>query len=418
MPSPAKSHVFLSRAIRQAALTTVLLINGAGVAYAQDSTSTDPKIAIRAVQATLPSVAILGQKSGPGGTTEVYIQVPGVLNMQSVYVLGDGETVISGVVIPPIENGYPGAQLTLPDGNASVDPRSPRAGAQQISSVLGIEAPAVAGGQQRQTAADDGNFEVPPAPAMRASSTAQPTPAPSVAAADNSSGAAPSPQAGDRQASAANVGQLAESGGMLIESLSDVAESGAFSEIVAFALENDSDIGEIRAMAGTEGQKDGYLDLVKSLPAITQGQSDRKVYVMFDPNCPVCHRYYNEVQAMVNIGELQVNWIPAIVFPDNRSSLTSSAALLAETQREGGDPLGMLKNMMTQDGFNRRVDSSPNVDRLVPYLDAVVKATAVMAMARAETPLIVFESTGGELTISPGIPRTGYLEMIKQGQES
>ncbi|MFB2350891.1 hypothetical protein, partial [Priestia megaterium] len=87
--------------------------------------SIDPKVAIRAVQNTLPSVAIIGQKAGPSGTTEVFIQVPGVLNMQSVYVLSDGKTVISGVVVPPVENGFPGGALTLPDGNASVNPRQP-----------------------------------------------------------------------------------------------------------------------------------------------------------------------------------------------------------------------------------------------------------------------------------------------------
>lgn len=386
----------------------------------------DPKVAIRAVQATLPSVAILGQKEGPAGTTEVFIQVPGVLNMQSVYVLQDGKTVISGVVVPPIENGFPGAQLSLPNGQASVDPRAPRSGVDEINNVLGMgdSQPSVGnaqGGDNVQTAKNAPiSYEVPKLPrgkvparevesvtsgtVQRLPEPTEPTPAPEVAAEENGSGTAPAPT---------NTGLQEQNGEILIESLDDVAESGSFSRVVGAMLERDRDIEAIRNLTEKEAQQQGYLDLVQSRPAIVQGKANKRVYAIFDPNCPVCHRYYNEVSALTNSGQLEVHWIPAIVFPDERSSLTASAALLAETQRQGGDPLGMLDKVMTKEGFTSKIDSAPNVDRLVPYLDGVVKNTAVMAMARAETPLLVFENVEGELTISPGIPSTGYESIIK-----
>ncbi|OLF81919.1 hypothetical protein AWH63_10275 [Marinobacter sp. C18] len=386
----------------------------------------DPKVAIRAVQATLPSVAILGQKEGPAGTTEVFIQVPGVLNMQSVYVLQDGKTVISGVVVPPIENGFPGAQLSLPNGQASVDPRAPRADVNEINDVLGM-----GDAQQTRTHKLKGNdtihkaqqkelsYEVPKLPkeeaardiasvtsgtVQRLPEPSEPAPAPEVAVEENGSGTAPAPT---------NTGLQEQNGEILIESLDDVAESGSFSRVVGAMLERDRDIEAIRNLTEKEAQQQGYLDLVQSRPAIVQGKANKRVYAIFDPNCPVCHRYYDEVSALTNSGQLEVHWIPAIVFPDERSSLTASAALLAETQRQGGDPLGMLDKVMTQEGFTSKIDSAPNVDRLVPYLDGVVKNTAVMAMARAETPLLVFENVEGELTISPGIPSTGYESIIK-----
>ena len=420
---PIRSNTTRLRAgLLVAAMTfgTVSSLTASSVVMAEASVA-DPKIAIRAVQATLPSVAILGQKAGPSDTTEVFIQVPGVLNMQSVYVLGDGRTVISGVVVPPIENGFPGSQLKLPDGNASVDPRAPRSGVDQLNDVLGMGNGAESNYANKATASSgERRFAVPELPRVRENQsfvsgkvirfpkteTAEPTSAPAVAAEEPGSGNAPAPKAAN---------DIANGGEILIESLADIAQSGAFSRVVGYMLENDSDIDALRNLSDQKVQQAGYLELVESRPAIVQGNSDRKVYALFDPNCPVCHRYYNEVSALVVSGQLEVHWIPAIVFPDNRSSLTASAALLAETQREGGDPKAMLEKVMTSDGYIQKIDSAPNVDRLVPYLDSVVKNTAVMAMARAETPLLVFKNVDGDLSISPGIPQVGYEKLIKNG---
>ena len=43
--------------------------------------SVTPTSAVEAVRDRLPQVAILGEKEAPAGMTEVFIQVPGVLNM-------------------------------------------------------------------------------------------------------------------------------------------------------------------------------------------------------------------------------------------------------------------------------------------------------------------------------------------------
>lgn len=384
--------------------------------------------AIKAVQGTLPSVAILGQKAGPANTVEVFIQVPGVLNMQSVYVLGDGKTVISGVIVPPIADGFPGSAITLPDGNATVDPRAPRANASDLNRVLGI------GGQPQPSSkpspdvvtnsSASGSVAVPsPSTAITQKeasdkvASSQPSPAGTAAGAPDAdaSGAAgsavPSPAV---KGVAKSSPQGADNEDILIESLDDVADTGAFSRLVSHALANDPDVGDLRTLAGKPEQSSAYLEVVRSLPAIVQGNSDRKVYVMFDPNCPVCHAYYDEVALEAKGGQVEIHWIPAIVFPDDRSSLTASAALLAETFNDDGRPLELLDAIMTDDAVTAEIDSAPGVDKLVPYLGMVVKSTAVMAMARAETPLIVFENTKGELAISPGIPKPGYLSLVNR----
>ncbi|ARM86316.1 hypothetical protein [Marinobacter salarius] len=424
----SERRIPFSKMMRVALLAgSVSLLGASPIAVAQDSLA-QPDIAIKAVQATLPSVAILGQKSGPANTTEVFIQVPGVLNMQSVYVLGDGKTVISGVVVPPVSNGFPGSELTLPDGNASVDPRAPRQGVDQINKVLGITPEARTKQFERARSAQTREFSVPALPrsakdvvetddAQQAEGVKpEGVPAPQMASAalagtPERAGSASEETNSALASSAKSEAHASES--QVIESLSDVAETGAFSDAVRTMLMNDSDIQRLRGLEGTVEQPAEYLELVKTLPSVKQGDAPKSIYVMFDPNCPVCHRYYSELQPMIRAGALEVNWIPAIVFPDNRSSLTSSAALLAELQREGGDAGSMMKAMMTENGYTAKIDDAPNVDRLVPYLQPVVKNTALMAMVKATTPLVVFENTDGELAVNAGIPQAGYEELIR-----
>lgn len=399
--------------LKLALSSAVLLPALASTTHAQAPAEDQRRAAILAVQSTLPSVAIIGQKPGPAQTTEVFIQVPGVLNMQSVYVLSDQTTVISGVVIPPVTDGFPGAQLSLPSGEATLNPRAPRENLQDINSVLGVTAsspspvPAPKPSPTKVVVPEPSSSSSADVAAQTTASSASKPVAPEAARASASA-------SGDEKVAQVEAEPAAELKPVVIETLDQVAESGEFGRIVATVIQNDSDIAAVRNSSSETAQQGAYLDLVRSLPAVVQGSADRKVYVMFDPNCPVCHRYYNEVALEIAAGQIEVHWIPAIVFPDERSSLTASAALLAELDREGGDPVALLRSVMTEDGYNNAIDGAPRVDRLVPYLGGVVKNTAVMAMARAETPLIIFENKNGSLAINPGIPRPGYTSLINR----
>lgn len=410
------------------ALSASAAVSGATSDARTSADSINPRAVVNAVHSTLPSVAILGQKRGPSGTTEVFIQVPGVLNMQSVYVLSDMKTVISGVVVPPIENGFPGAQLSLPSGEATVNPRSPRKNLNDVNTVLGTEQGSSALAAHSMPATASAPVPVPGPASFEAGDGAVARASESGADANASDALATrsAPSAETNAAGAAASSSDKQVGGvksatpspaeepLVIETLGDVANSATFGRMVTAVVQHDEDIEHVRAQEDGDGKRQAYLDLVRSLPAVVQGSSDRKIYVMFDPNCPVCHRYYDDVALEVEAGMLEVHWIPAIVFPDKRSSLTASAALLAELMREDGDAGAMLKAVMQEDGYIEAIDGSPGVKRLALYLDSVVKGTAVMTMARAETPLIIFEGKAGELVISPGIPKPGYTSLIKR----
>lgn len=426
--------------------------------------------AISAVLNALPSVAILGEKDGPGSTTEVFIQVPGVLNMQSVYVLSDNKTVISGIVVEPVERiGFPGRSVEQPTGKASVNPLEPRTDAARMAATIGATQPApslspkasiptpgdtvkqipapndVAGEVPVPSQEDSVNpapnsvatsvIPEPPAPEAKRSfsvngksgSAGTRTSSPSVAAVPESS-APPeaSPRASAQQQSAPSVssGQpkhVAMSQGtvknyngdepFIIDSIDSMVGSGPFGKAVRHMLKNDTDIDEVRQQSNAKQQQQAYYDLIASLPAITQGSGPREVYVMFDPNCPVCHAYYKDVITDIKNGRLTVHWIPVIVFPDERSSLTTAAAILAAIDR--GEGAGnILHNAMTEPGYTAKVDQSDRVKALTPYFESVVKNTSVMAMSKAETPLLVFQNTDGNLVINGGIPQDGYISMI------
>jgi len=404
---------------------------------------------VQAVMDKLPQVAIIGQKPGPGETTEVYIQVPGVLNMQSVYVLKDNETVISGFILPDIPkgSGVPGGQLELPTGQPSVDPRTPRKNREQVMSMSG-QVPDVlrpsdpsSSGQpsveqpQTQTRQQASSVPAPaaqnnpvPVPAPAPSSVSQtPVPSPSVSRSPSEQPvtaqpatpevAGPVSQGAEGTTQSSNDKQSpAEADGNYLQ-VADLFGKAAFRNALSTTLNNNEDLVSVKTVQGEQSQQTAYLNLIKSLPAIKQGEGPRQLYVLFDPNCPVCHRYYDYVKNDVNAGRVTVNWIPVTIFPDRRSSITAGAELL-----ETLDSLGQiaasdtLTGMMTKPGFinelgSRFTDSNVNSG----YLEQVVTNTGALVMARAETPLIVFEGTEGQLVVEAGIPQGGYLNTVKSG---
>jgi hypothetical protein len=457
-----------------------------------------PDSAAEAVVQRLPQVAVIGQKEGPAGTTEVFIQVPGVMNMQSVYVLSDGKTVISGFVLPDMEKGgVPGGQLEMPTGQPSVNPSEQREGLDdlltlirqnpemrdQVLALAGANASGSGGNAPAtNTAADElpspeapaannvvnepvvaDSSELPaPSPAPKASPTSEPKPAatpsvpspsvvdrapnvPQVPAANGSGSGSESEAVPDRtsQASAAaapsvpsprtpepttnspqagnDESQAVDSNTGSLDKLTIVDLDGApeFSAYLKKMLTGaDPEIDSIRSLTDPQSQQAAYLNYVKERPAIIQGDGPRHLYVLFDPNCPVCHQYYDQVTPKVERGQLTVHWIPAVVFPDRRSSVTASAQLLSLVKGGYQDQaLQMLENAMQSQGYTQTLDNHYSDDQHAHALEGVVRGSATMAMARPETPLIVYETEDGSLSMRTGLPLPGYEMEVKVQQE-
>lgn len=373
-----------------------------------------PGSAAEAVLKHLPQVAILGQKPGPAQTTEVFIQIPGVLNMQSVYVLGDGKTVISGFVLPELEaGGVPGGQLTLPTGQPTVDVSAKREGVDGMLSMLRGETQQSSGSSTKpEQQVSEGTarkpLPEPPAPASAATReadqsfefagqvralTERPTPEPVVSA----------PGIALKSSPEATPARIA------------IPSQVEFTNLVKSSLNSDREIDGVRRVEGDDAQQAAYLNMVKALPSIDQGSGERSIYVFFDPNCPVCHSYYETLAPDIVSGSVTVHWIPVIVLPQEASGISVGSRMLELLATgESSEALSLLGQVMRVRGGTATVHEAlmGKPTAYMDYVDDLARTTAVMAMAVAETPLTVYQNHQGQLVIESGIPATGFLANV------
>jgi thiol:disulfide interchange protein DsbG len=76
---------------------------------------------------------------------------------------------------------------------------------------------------------------------------------------------------------------------------------------------------------------DSMLQQIWQTSAATQGSGPRVVDVFFDPNCPYCHKLYDDLQPWVGKQGLQLRWIPVAVLAP--SSEGKAAAMLQSADR-------------------------------------------------------------------------------------
>jgi hypothetical protein len=400
---------------------------GAGASsgnFTNEKTTTGVSAAVRAVSSTLPSVAILGESAGPGGTTVILVQSPGATSITPLYVLADNKTVISGSIVQPLSSlgSGPGNIIKKdPEPESKAAPAQERsyeviaeakANTQSETPALSIPAPPVDVTPPQQSSPSTSEpVATIPAPVSVAEIPAPPSVASQPPSQKTTNVPVALPAVANTVANAVPVSLTGEDAPLVFDSIDAMVGVDVFAPAVMYVLSNDADIDVVRNQEAPADVQATYYELVKSLPAIIQGTGPRHVYVMFDPNCPVCHTYYAQVQRDITSGRVTVHWLPAIIFSDERSSLTVSAALAASIGSEDGGS-GMLNRVMTEPGYIEAVDASDRVAALTPFMEPVLKNTAVMAMVKAETPLLIFETSEGGLSISGGIPEGGYINKI------
>lgn len=392
-----------------------------------------PGSAVEAVLSHLPQVAVLGHKDGPSGTTEVFIQIPGVMNMQSVYVLADGKTVLSGFILPELEaSGVPGGQLTYPTGEATVNVSDPRANMTELVEMLRGQSASPSEQNIASASSSPGRNGNP----VKASSPADAKPV-KVQSETFRQKVAELPQPPvPTQSQTATAGAGSTDFEALNQNHSfvlDVApeqqaasptqerkvmpSEREFTQMIKDSMSSDPAIERVRNVSSAKSQQAAYLDLVKSLPAVSQGQGDRHLYVFFDPNCPACHSYYQQMAPDVLSGEVTIHWIPSVVLPSQKSGMAVSAHLIELIEKgDASRALSTLGQVMRTHGqadvLYGELERTNSL--FFDYINVAVKNTAVMAMAVPETPLIVYESRNGELVIEKGIPPKGYLANVKK----
>ncbi len=81
---------------------------------------------------------------------------------------------------------------------------------------------------------------------------------------------------------------------------------------------------------------DALLAAAQRAGGIVDGRSRNRLYVFFDPNCPYCHKLYDDVRPYVARDQVSVSWITVGFLAP--SSLPKAAAIV-----QARDPLAALR---------------------------------------------------------------------------
>lgn len=99
---------------------------------------------------------------------------------------------------------------------------------------------------------------------------------------------------------------------------------------------------------------------------IAEGTGENVVYVIFDPNCPYCHKLWEVIRPAVASGRTQVRWIPAAI-------LAASSKNLAAAIYESKDPARALGDL--QSGKLTPVTVSVDVEKALDESLQLLRST-------------------------------------------
>lgn len=166
------------------------------------------------------------------------------------------------------------------------------------------------------------------------------------------------------------------------------------------------------ALGATPGHADDraatLLGKMDQATSIAEGKGPHLIYVFFDPNCPYCHKLYEELRPHVKTGGLEVRWVPLGIL--TRTSLGKAAAIL-----EAKAPLQALyKN---EDDWNFGGTPNGGIEPLPkPAETTVAKLDANVALLNSVgirgVPVTVFRGDDGKAYFFTGAPGAGRLAAI------
>ncbi len=130
---------------------------------------------------------------------------------------------------------------------------------------------------------------------------------------------------------------------------------------------------------------------------ISEGPGPRNLYVFVDPNCPYCHRLFEQLQGRLAPAGVRVHWL--VVGFLHASSPGKAAAILGARR-----PLAAL--LRSERGFRPRIGGGLAP---VPVRGRIAHELAVndrlLAMTGDElVPTLVYRNTAGRAIIHQGIP--------------
>jgi len=158
------------------------------------------------------------------------------------------------------------------------------------------------------------------------------------------------------------------------------------------------------AKAAHQATLNKVLDAAKDAAWIAEGNGPRLVYIFFDPNCPYCHKLYQESRSWVGRDGLQLRWIPV-------GTLMPSSAGKAAAILEARNPLAAFRENEEKFGSAPKFGGiaealpSPATQKRLQQNATLLKQTGMPGV-----PAILFREKSGRVRIVDGAPSPSLLE--------
>jgi len=151
-----------------------------------------------------------------------------------------------------------------------------------------------------------------------------------------------------------------------------------------------------QAQSTTQRIAASVLDNIGRASWISEGKGPHTAYVFFDPNCPFCHKLFEETRGLVNGGKLRLRWIPVGIL--TTTSHGKAVAMLGAKNR--------LKAFYQNEDHYSMGNGGIDEDFASPAVEKRLKANeALLGMTHmGVVPLMLFYSKDGTPVLIQGAP--------------
>lgn len=138
---------------------------------------------------------------------------------------------------------------------------------------------------------------------------------------------------------------------------------------------------------------------------VSEGHGPHVVYIFFDPNCPYCHKLYEEIRPWVKEGKLQLRWIPVGI-------LTTTSEGKAASILQAKDPLAAF--YQNENHYRRGGGIEEGLATTAVQNKLQANANLLARTGFGAVPTLVFRADDGEAVMVPGAPPLDKLQKLLQ----